>query len=345
MLLALLGTAKATTFLTLQSSCLGNGWFQYQLNVMADPFFKAVNIGGLYFNNFTNPIEHMANADGWSYSDYGNRWVNWSSANGYAARPYSATFLMRSTESSCRMGSLYSEGATVIMSLSLNEVNPGYNIYEQDIVGYANLPCLIPCRPDEADGSPTSFVYTMKLVPDVILNQLIQTNGLTYGMDYTWNINTSDNYDATFVLEGSTDLQTWTNITYIHASTPETIWTTNSPLNDYGQFFRLELFSFESRYGYGAAPSVASPKQSSPAGATKSIAPATPQVTGCQLVKGELVVNVATQPGQTILVQAVDAHGNIQQTKQVSALNVSATATFAPAGLPNPVYFRALAAP
>jgi hypothetical protein len=45
-----LGNCLATTFLQFDSTYLGDGWFQYHLEVMKDPFFTSATIPQLYFN-------------------------------------------------------------------------------------------------------------------------------------------------------------------------------------------------------------------------------------------------------------------------------------------------------
>jgi hypothetical protein len=228
-------------------------------------------------------------------------------------------------------------GAIVLLSLFLADFTPPMypGVYSQNIVGYANMPCLIPCAPDEADNSPTNYVYTLKLLPDVALNQLIQTNGDIYGVDFTWGD------DSTFLLQGTTDFNNWTNVAYIWSWPPETTWTTNQILNHYGNFFRIELVAD----GHSTnLPPLNSALLTAPKAVAKvSSSPSTPHVTGCQFSKGKVLVNVATQAGQTVQVQAVGPHRTAQQTQQVVAQGTSTTVSFDAFGLSNPVYFQATA--
>jgi len=322
--------ARATTFLTLQSTCLGNGWFQYQMNVANDPFFTEADIEGLAIN-FTNQIGQIDGTNGWSYQGFND----WEFTNSFPARPYSETFLVQSSETSYRLGQITNaDGAMVLMSLFLAELYPGVaeGMIGGNIVGYAMMPCLIPCSPAEADGSPTNFVYTLKLLPDVTINQLIQTNGQIYGLDFTWDS------ASTFLLQGSADMNLWTNVAYIWSYPPETIWTTNTPLNAYGQFFRLAMVAGDQTTNLPPLSSslALTPKKFVSAG----VAATTPKVTSCRLSGGKVVVTLATQAGQTVQVAAVNSHGTVLQTQQVTTQGSSASVIFGAANLPNPIFFK-----
>ena len=325
------GAAKATTFLQLQSTYLGNSWFQYQMTVFDDPFFTEADITQFVIN-FTNQIDQIDGANGWSYQGTNG----WEFTNGYPARPYSETFLARSSKTSYRLGlGTNEDGAIVLMSLFLAEIYPGVaeGIVSGNLVGYANVPCLVPCDPADADGSPTNFVYTLKMLTDVTINQLIQTNGNVYGVDFMWNA------ESTFLLQGSSDLNTWTNIAYLWSYPPETLWATNVSLNDYGQFFRIALVADGHATNLAPLSAGVTPVPKSVTKAFTTLT--TPRVTGCQFANGKVSVNLATQAGQTVLVQAVDAHGAVQQTQQAAAQGGSVTVNFNAVSLPNPVFFKA----
>ena len=334
-------TARATTFLQFQSTALGNGWFQYQMSVMDDPFFTVADITGLSIN-FTNQIEQSGDGTNWGFNGNANGYSDWNFTNGIPARPYQTTFLVHSSQTSWRLATRNFDGAIVSFSLILSEVNPGYQeavedgAISQNIVGYGSMPCLVPCDPAAADGSATNFSYALKLLPDVNITHLIQTNGMISGVDFTWD------YASTFLLQGSTDLNHWTNVAYISSSPPETAWTTNSSLNSFGQFFRVELVGGEVGNSLPSARSKASITKSSVT-AKALVASATPQITRCQLAANKIAVNVSAQTGQTVQVTAVDSHGVIQQSKNVTAQTSLAIVNFDSASLPNPVYFKVAA--
>jgi hypothetical protein len=241
LLLAWLGTAQASTSLTLQSTCLGNGWFQYQLNMKKDPFVTSVSIQ--HFWVATTNVDDQSTTStnfvfGWDVLAYGQTYAEWSCAASNwppTDPPFTETFLLHSPETSWKMftSSNRLAGANMDFTLQWNNLAPYGAGQTESIVAGGH--CLVPGNPNEADGSPTNCTYVVELVPDIIINHLIQTNGSIYGVDLTWN------GTSTFALQASADLNHWTNVTYIWSSPPETVWTTNAPLNSYGQFFRVAL--------------------------------------------------------------------------------------------------------
>lgn len=336
-----LGSANATTFLELQSTYLGKGWFQYQMTVLNDPFFTEADVTELSFT-FTNQIDQSVDSTNWINSNltnsYSNSYSMWLCTNDYPARPYTETFLIRSSETSYRLASNSNyDGVTIVFSLYLSELNPAAlaGIISENMIGYASVPCLVPCRPEEADGSPTNSVYDLKLVPDIQIKQLIQTNGEILGVDFMWGSK------STFLLQGTTDLESWTNIAYLWSYPPETEWTTNRLLNNYGQFFRLSIVAGD--HTTNLPPLISSLALAPKTIAQAAIAATTPCVTGCQFANGKVVVSLATQAGQTVLVQAVDSHQVVKQTQQIAAQGTSATVSFDAASLPSPVFFQAVA--
>jgi hypothetical protein len=122
---------------------------------------------------------------------------------------------------------------------------------------------------------------------------------------------------------------------------PETVWTTNAPLNNDGQFFRVELVAD----GYATnLPPLAS-ALAFPAESKAAISLATPRVASCRPVNGKIAVTVAAQPGQAVLVQAMGRHGAILQAQQAVAHASSVTVSFDASTLPSPVFFQATLVP
>jgi hypothetical protein len=332
------GMVRANTFLEMQSTYLGDGWFQYRMQVQNDPFFSEAEVTSLVIT-FTNQIDQGTNPDGWTNSYYGSQHASWDCTANYPSRPYEAVFLLRSSETTYKVGVVTNmDWAVVCFSLYLSELNPIYDpgTYSQNIVGYAFMPCLVPCRPEEADGSSTNFVYDLKLVPDILINYLIQTDGVFNGVDFNWDA------ESTFLLQGTVDFKNWTNIAYIWSYPPETAWTTNRSIGDYGNFFRLAMVA--GRHTTDLPPLNASVARAAKASVKTVNDPAAPRVTGCRPANGRMVVNIAAQPNQTCVVQAMNSHRVVLQTRQVTTTGTSAAVDFDAASLPNPVYFQVVPA-
>jgi len=330
--------AKATTFLEFQSTYLGDGWFQYQIQMMADPFFTSADISGLGIN-FSDQIDQVGDSTNWSYTGISGGQSSWAFTNGYSARPFVKTFLVRSSQTSYKLGAWSTNAlgpALFSLDLSLSSIYPGTasGVYAANIVGYASVPCLIPCTAAEADGSPTNFVYDLKLLPDIQINRLIQQNGGIYGVDFLWGS------ESTLLLQGSPDFHSWTNIAYLWSYPPETSWTTNTDLGAYGHFFRLELVAdgHATHLVPWSAAKVPALKAQPKGGSG-------PLVIRSQYIGGQIVVSVSSMPGQVVQVQAIDPRGKVLQTQQVVNTGRSATATFSPATLPSVVFFQAVLVP
>jgi hypothetical protein len=331
-----LGTVGASTFLQLQSSYLGDGWFQYRMNVLSDPFFSQVNVTGIQIG-FTNETEHGTSATNWTNTNWTNGYSSWAFDSGTSPQPpFEVTWMIQSAETSYKLQTNLFNGDAIVTSfldMATKYVYPGIasnGVVSQNVIGCANMPCLVPCPPEEGDNSPTNFVYDLKLAPDVVIQQLVQTNGEIHGVDFGWDS------DATFVLQGTTDFKNWTNITYVWSYPPETIWATNQSLNNLGSFFRLQLVT--DGHSTNLAPLVSNLK----------VTPKLPLkpllVTGCRLTDGNMVVGISSSPGQICYVQALDSRLIVRQSQQVTSSG-TANASFDPAGLPNPVFFRAVLSP
>jgi len=330
-------TIQATTFLELQSTYLGNGWFQYRMNVMNDPFFTVADIPSLAID-FTNEIAQSVDAANWSFDVPYKGSCSWSLTHSFPARPNTQTFLVHSSETSYRLASgTNADAALILMSLHLAGVNPGTAVFGQTIVGYAIMPCLIPCRPEDADGSPTNFVYDLKLVPDIQINRLIQGDGGVNGVNFTWGS------ESTLLLQGSRDLHQWTNITYLWSYPPETEWTTNQSLSDYGSFFRLNLIA-DGHVAQTNLPPLNNVKFAAKV-ATKIGGPIITRVTGCQFTQGKVAVMIASQLGLPLQVQVLNGRGEVLKSQEVVPVTSSTTVYFDAASLPSPAFFQAVLMP
>ena len=271
---------------------------------MNDPFFSDAEVTQLSIQ-FTNQIAQVTPTNGWSYSSV----VGWQYNGNYPARPFSETFLARSSETSYRLAPMTNWlGAGVVMALHLSGDYPGsaQGVYSDVVFGIASMPCLVPCRPDDADGSPTNYVFSLKLLPDINLNGLIQTNGNVYGVDFTWT-----NSPATFLLQGSADMKSWTNINYLWSDPPEEVWTTNTSLSSYGNFFRVELVADGHQTNLPPLSSAVAVPTPNAGPVTKGKFATAPNITSCRPAGGRIVVSVSAQAGQTVQVQALTPGGQV----------------------------------
>ncbi|MEI9959813.1 MAG: hypothetical protein WDM76_01400 [Limisphaerales bacterium] len=90
--------------------------------------------------------------------------------------------MIRSSETTYKLETnIFNGDAIVQLSLNVASIYPGIlkggGVFSPTWLAAPTY--RVWCRADreEADQSPTNFVYDLKLAPDVVIKQLIQTNG------------------------------------------------------------------------------------------------------------------------------------------------------------------------
>ena len=161
-------TASGAPFAKLQSSCLGDGWFQYTLTNLQDPFFREADIVGFDVRPFTNFFTYGADPVDWQRVSPDTNEVYWNFTGSVPQnRPYQVTFLAQSQYTSYHTANGgVNNGATILFLLWPQDylLSPNYS----NIAGFYAMACLEPCPPDQADGSPSNLVSVVELVPDVM---------------------------------------------------------------------------------------------------------------------------------------------------------------------------------
>lgn len=207
-----------------ESQYLGNGWFQYSLRTLPDPLIAEIGFGQLIPYPFTNYVASIVPPH-WTNFMYQGEWNGIAfDASGPQPRLNEINFSVCSSSMYFRQQRY---GFVTTIAITLADC-----FRDRYFGGYLNLPCLVPCAPEEADGSPLQLVARFELIPDLIINQLILTNGEVHGLTF------SGVSIETVELQGSHDLSNWTAVARFPGISPG-MWTTNSPLNAYGEFFRL----------------------------------------------------------------------------------------------------------
>lgn len=327
---------SAGTSIELQSSYLGDGWFRYRMKTLPEPFLRHLDVQGFGFNGLST---------GWPGYEYGTPPVDWQSGPTnhlpvwnyrlpYPSqqRPYEREFLVRSPEHTFR----YATNATLIMTLDLVSDIFGNGVFSS-IIGYVNLPCLVPCPPGQADGSPPDRTCLFKFIDtDMLIDSLLVTNGMVTGVTF------SAGFKSTVLLEGSMDYSRWTNIAYIWGNPGATMWTTNTPLNDYGQFFRIELVAYN-EHVTNLPPLSARPAAAGTRHALKTI-PAGPTLT-CRPQGKDVAIQFLSVQGQNYDVQAINQRGEPIVMQAVFGTGERIEVRFPAADLPNPVFFSAKPTP
>jgi hypothetical protein len=206
----------------------GDGWFHYRLRTLEDPFLKEIRFEQLLPDPFVN---YMTNTlpDHWTNFYYKGKWTG-IMFDGTALQPRTneISFSVRSSSTHFRRQN-YAFETIVYFGFA--------DVYKGGIGGYLDMDCLVPCSPEEADGSLPTLVLQVEIVPDIKIDDLIRTNSDIYGVTFSWA------EPSTVELQGSQDMVEWTSISRFFGDPPQTTWTTNVSLNSFGKFFRLSLIA------------------------------------------------------------------------------------------------------
>jgi hypothetical protein len=312
----------------LESTYLGEGWFRYRLRSIDDPFF-------LYFNMtfltaaFPKFSEFTSVSNGWSSLHYTNHTgprVGWEYSYDWPgqSRPYERVFFARTEHRSFKRGPY----AQIGMSLSFLGGYHGY-LATHNIVGFMPLHALVPCPPDEADGSPTNLLerFTVIDLPEIRIDDLVRSGSNIIGFSFTYP------EESTVLLQGSRDFQTWTNVGYVYGNAGTTTFQSGTVLNPYGNFFRVLLAAeghaslLTNAAGTRLSKSVA-PKRSSETTEAR--------VVTCIPGNVGVTVTVRTKPGHRYAVLLLSADSKSYASRVIAGQDAVADLLF-PEPLPNPV--------
>lgn len=223
-----LSTGLSKDCFELESHYNGDGWFTYTFRTLDDPLIPVIRLYQLD-PLFTNFVASVPPAD-WTNFFYQGNWEGiMYDQSSPQPRLNEITFSARSSFTTFKRLPL---GLTAVVFIQLAPLMGG-----EGYGGYVRLDCLVPCAPEEADGSPPDLDSRLELIPDVQVADLIVSNGGVYGLTFSWN------EPSTVELQGSHDMTHWTPVTRLFGEPPQTTWTTNVPLNSFGDFFRLQLIA------------------------------------------------------------------------------------------------------
>lgn len=285
----------------IESQYIGDGTFQYTLRTLEDPFIAQIGFGQLFPNPFTNYVSSVTPPH-WTNFFYQDEWTGIIfDASGPQPRLNEISFSVYSSFTNFKQ-KRHGFGTSIALTLA-DCVGGG------SVGGYLNLDCLIPCSAEEADGSAPQLISRAELIPDLVINELIITDGEVHGVKFSWN------GPSTVELQGSHDLAQWTSVARIYGDSPQTTWTTNASLNSFGDFFRLRLIT-------NSHPSTAlvSPM---------SVSPPERVIVNHIGVDGKAVtIGFESVSNMVYEVDHYESIGTVIETKQVTATGAFTTAVF-----------------
>jgi hypothetical protein len=296
-------------WLEAQSTYLGNGSFQYRIGTRPCPFINTLTVTFAGIES-TNWVQVGTVPAGWSFTNqsWAATWTADDQAESWETEPYDAVFEMNSSMTNYKQGT-----GMVLMSLTLFGMQGLTSVVSENIVGYWMFPALIPCLPGQADGSPASL-YADLGYSDIAITQLIRDGQGTTGIEFNYDFG-----DATFLLEATSDMKNWQNVTYLYGQSGTNTWTTNTDLGQWGNFFRLEYV------GSGQIPASSLPALNPTV--TPDAAVKTDAVQGKSIqpivttVNGSLTVQLNTTPGLNYEVDVSNAGKLVWSARSVATQN------------------------
>jgi hypothetical protein len=219
--------ALSRPVIELTSRYNGDGWFEYRLRTLEDPFFEECYPFFVEPVHFTNRVASIPPVH-WSDSFY-RGWLGMGfDFSNTPPRINETIFYVRSSCTNFRR-------APQDFVVNANVVFTDCYCDGLSITAVPTLDCLVPCAPEVADGSSPELVAQIELVPDIKIDALVITNGAVYGLTFSWS------QPSTVELQGSHNMTNWETIARFFGDAPQTTWTSNTPLNSFGEYFRLSL--------------------------------------------------------------------------------------------------------
>jgi hypothetical protein len=221
--------AATASMFEVESTYVGDGWFSYRVKTIGDPRFTVVTLKTLNLPVFLNRVQYGTNSPSWTPSadPIGATWNYVSSGSQPAG--YEARFTVRSSERTFRTATVTALGYDFeYVDSSTTQVASGS----------AEFSVLVPCLPAQADNSPTNRVSGFDPLPplaDLKIDKLVARGGAIEGIGFSYS------GDFTVTLQATTNFVQWSDVARLRGVGVSNVWTTNQPLNSYGNFFRLQL--------------------------------------------------------------------------------------------------------
>lgn len=227
--------ASAYENMSLRSRYMGDGWFRYDMTLHQDPFFHS-------YDGCAILVEMNAFA---SFGSIPNGWQTFAASNGqvqvffsthpdFITRPLSATVWLQSSNTTYKTVDI--GGASCAATCRFNDQLE--NPYGSANIGYVlQMRSIVPCAPEDADGSPPDCTDVVAIFPDLRMDAFIITNGSPSGISFSWD------RDCTAIVRASDDLTEWRDVEYFLFSPPRTNWFPSTELTSLGSFFRAGIVS------------------------------------------------------------------------------------------------------
>jgi hypothetical protein len=217
--------ATVPDLIRLESRFIGGGFFEYVLEFPDARYFDRVSFHSLHLMDgqgrvvarVQTPEHWTADSRGWTHDQ-----THWDVV------PYRATFRVKANGNDFRTANALAVWEMHWYEWALPEPEqPG------QVVAYVSLPCLVPCGPNETDGSSPEQIHSVPSRPEVRVDGLsISDNGV---IDIDFQVGEG----VPVVIEASDDLINWVPIGTSVGTAGTTQWTSAATPAPEGQFFRV----------------------------------------------------------------------------------------------------------
>jgi hypothetical protein len=325
-LLVLLGATslRAMDNCTLKSAYLGDGLFQYEMTVHNDPFFVEEKNNFALFS-FSNLVEAVSYTPDWQFLDFTNSFaLEYPSGDPDIERPYKASCIVRSACTNYRMSATMDDCAIIHGSIIWLDDRFGSPYLSGNAVFYSRLEALIPCPPEEADGSPAVCERSFEMIGDVEIDQVVMVEGVAQGLSFSWVTN------CTVLVQASSNMTDWVDVQYALGSSTPTNWIAEEPLANYGAYYRVLLVA------KGHHPELLEPDASHRTAITRTVAAYQPsfRIVGISGGVMTLEVDTITDAAYAVSFYSMETH-EVARTVRFVAEGSTSTVTVNVSDLPS----------
>jgi thiosulfate/3-mercaptopyruvate sulfurtransferase len=228
-----LSPAYAGNLVTLDSEYLGDGAFEYRLTCNPQPYLmerSGLSNFSLSFPGFDSVVQEPANwqrAPGFPTVPQAEASLQWlRHRTNWENLPYQCAFRVRTQKSSFRLGT---SQATNLLHWKDWAEPLGYRTHIQESL---TLRCLLPCDPEQSDGSPPLYHDAASDFPEISIPQcdLMAFQALRLGI--------SARTGLPLCVEATADLKSWHRVGFLAASGLTTPWTAHTTDAGALQFYR-----------------------------------------------------------------------------------------------------------
>jgi thiosulfate/3-mercaptopyruvate sulfurtransferase len=224
--------SHAGNLVTLESQSLGEGTFEYRLSCNPQPYLERSGLSNfsLSFPGFDGVVQEPANwerAPGFPTPPQAEAFLQWfHNRTNRDDLPYQCAFRLRSQKSSFRLGTCQ---VTNLLHWYDWAQPQGYRTNVKECL---TLKCLVPCDPEQSDGSPSLYQDSASAFPEINISEcyLSAPQVLRLGIRARPGL--------PLCIESTETLNIWHRVGFLAASGLITPWTTNTTGAGPSQFYR-----------------------------------------------------------------------------------------------------------